>query len=83
MILTKQSSPLMLEVKGVTFIGPGVIRANQTDYMLFMVAPSRVEVCALCAMNIQAFLLFLCSPSVWAYVTYLCADYLTLLRNSA
>lgn len=33
----QQSSPLMLEIKGITFIGPGLIRANQTDYILFLV----------------------------------------------
>jgi two-component system sensor histidine kinase CpxA len=35
----QQSSPLVLEVKGITFVGPGMLRANQTDYMLFLVAP--------------------------------------------
>lgn len=35
----KQSSPLMLDVKGLIFIGPGLIKENQIDYMLFMVAP--------------------------------------------
>jgi two-component system sensor histidine kinase CpxA len=35
----KQSSPLMLDVEGLIFIGPGLIRENQTEYMLFMVAP--------------------------------------------
>jgi two-component system sensor histidine kinase CpxA len=35
----QQSSPLMLEVEGLSFVGPGLIKANQTDYMLFMVAP--------------------------------------------
>lgn len=35
----QQSSPLMLEVKGITFVGPGLLQANQTDYMLFLVAP--------------------------------------------
>lgn len=34
-----QSLPITLEVEGNTFIGPGLIRANQTDYMLFLVAP--------------------------------------------
>jgi two-component system sensor histidine kinase CpxA len=33
-----QSIPIILEVEGNTFIGPGLIRANQTDYMLFLVA---------------------------------------------
>lgn len=33
-----QSLPITLEVEGNTFIGPGLIRANQTDYMLFLVA---------------------------------------------
>ena len=35
----QQSSPLMLEVQGITFVGPGNVRANQTDYMLFLVKP--------------------------------------------
>lgn len=35
----QHSSPLMLEVEGLSFVGPGRIKANQTDYMLFMVAP--------------------------------------------
>jgi two-component system sensor histidine kinase CpxA len=35
----QQSSPLMLEVEGIAFVGPGLLRANQTDYMLFLVAP--------------------------------------------
>jgi two-component system sensor histidine kinase CpxA len=35
----QQSSPLMLEVEGITFVGPGLLRANQTDYMLFLVKP--------------------------------------------
>ncbi|WP_339725949.1 ATP-binding protein [uncultured Paraglaciecola sp.] len=34
-----RSSPLMLDVKGLSFIGPGLIKANQRDYMLFMVEP--------------------------------------------
>jgi two-component system sensor histidine kinase CpxA len=33
----QQSSPLALEVNGNTFVGPSVLRANQTDYMLFLV----------------------------------------------
>jgi two-component system sensor histidine kinase CpxA len=36
---SQQSSPLMLEVEGITFVGPGLLKANQTDYMLFLVAP--------------------------------------------
>lgn len=35
----QQSSPLMLQVGGVSFVGPGLLQANQTDYMLFLVAP--------------------------------------------
>jgi two-component system sensor histidine kinase CpxA len=35
----QQSSPLMLEVEGITFVGPGLLRTNQTDYMLFLVKP--------------------------------------------
>jgi two-component system sensor histidine kinase CpxA len=35
----QQSSPLILEVEGITFVGPGLLRANQTDYMLFLVKP--------------------------------------------
>jgi two-component system sensor histidine kinase CpxA len=34
-----QSSPLMLEVEGITFVGPGMIKANQNEYMLFLVKP--------------------------------------------
>jgi two-component system sensor histidine kinase CpxA len=34
-----QSSPLMLEVAGITFVGPALFTANQTDYMLFLVKP--------------------------------------------
>jgi two-component system sensor histidine kinase CpxA len=34
-----QSSPFMLEVAGITFVGPGLLIANQTDYMLFLVKP--------------------------------------------
>ena len=34
-----QSSPLMLEVAGITFVGPGLLTVNQTDYMLFLVKP--------------------------------------------
>lgn len=34
-----QSSPLILEVEGISFIGPALVRANQTDYMLFLVKP--------------------------------------------
>ncbi len=29
----------MLEVEGITFVGPGLLRTNQTDYMLFLVKP--------------------------------------------
>lgn len=36
----QQSSPLRLDVRGSTFVGPGLVRANQTDYMLFLVTPS-------------------------------------------
>tara|TARA_R110002153_G_scaffold17413_1_gene60678 strand:- start:20533 stop:21942 length:1410 start_codon:yes stop_codon:yes gene_type:complete len=35
----QQSSPLMLEVQGITFVGPSMVSANQTDYMLFLVKP--------------------------------------------
>lgn len=35
----QQSSPLMLEREGLVYIGPGIIKANQSDYMLFLVAP--------------------------------------------
>ena len=35
----QQSSPLMLEVEGITFVGPGLVRVNQADYMLFLVKP--------------------------------------------
>lgn len=34
-----QSSPLLLEVEGITFVGPGLVKANQTNYMLFLVKP--------------------------------------------
>ena len=37
--LQNQSSPLMLEVQGITFVGPSMVSANQTDYMLFLVKP--------------------------------------------
>jgi two-component system sensor histidine kinase CpxA len=35
----QQSSPLMLEVEGITFVGPGLVSVNKTDYMLFLVRP--------------------------------------------
>jgi len=35
----QQSSPLMLEVKGITFVGPSMIKTNQSEYMLFLVKP--------------------------------------------
>lgn len=35
----QQSSPLMLEVEGINFVGPGIIKANQHEYMLFLVKP--------------------------------------------
>lgn len=34
-----QSSPLMLEAEGFTFVGPGLVKVAQTEYMLFLVAP--------------------------------------------
>jgi two-component system sensor histidine kinase CpxA len=34
-----QSTPLMLEVKGINFVGPGRVKINQNDYMLFLVKP--------------------------------------------
>jgi two-component system sensor histidine kinase CpxA len=35
----QQSSPFILEAEGVTLVGPGLLRANQSDYMLFLVTP--------------------------------------------
>ncbi len=35
----QQSLPLMLEVEGINFVGPGMIKVNQTEYMLFLVKP--------------------------------------------
>jgi len=34
-----KSTPLILEVKGINFVGPGRVRFNQSDYMLFLVKP--------------------------------------------
>lgn len=33
----QQSSPLVLKAEGITYVGPSLLRANQTDYMLFLV----------------------------------------------
>lgn len=35
----KQSSPLMLEIEGIDFIGPGLLTFDKTDYLLFLVKP--------------------------------------------
>jgi two-component system sensor histidine kinase CpxA len=34
----QDSSPLMLEVGALDFVGPGLLKTNQTDYMLFLVS---------------------------------------------
>jgi two-component system sensor histidine kinase CpxA len=35
----QQNSPFMLEVEGINFVGPSMIKANQHEYMLFLVKP--------------------------------------------
>jgi two-component system sensor histidine kinase CpxA len=33
----QKSAPLMLEVEGINFVGPGMIKTNESEYMLFLV----------------------------------------------
>lgn len=34
-----QSSPLSIDIQGLAFIGPSLVKSTQSDYMLFIVAP--------------------------------------------
>jgi two-component system sensor histidine kinase CpxA len=61
----QQSSPMMLEVEGITFVGPGLLKANQTDYMVFLVKPMPGDDLRVIRNEYPGiFIIFMTSPSV-------------------
>lgn len=59
-----QSSPLLLETQGLALLGPGLVNSNQSEYMLFLIAPRpRGGIGMIRQQYPELFILFICGLS--------------------